>query len=143
MVGAGGRSHLQAAAPGSSSVIGGGSFGSSSAGAQLGGLNGGFGGGFGGALAPFPLSQQSVGCFGSAGNSAAHSRVSSFDMLSVGNPWGDLQRVGRCNLCCAEGVSHIVQWLLRYFAAGSTCIDQQQLLHRCFGEPIRHIGKGC
>lgn len=85
----GSRGHVQAAAPGSSGMN------ASGSGSHLGSV----GSPFGGTLLPHTLSRQSAGEFSSVGDSAHPSRVTSFDMLSVGNPWGDLQAPNRCSTC--------------------------------------------
>ena len=85
----GGRGHVQAAAPGSSGMN------ASGSGSHLGSV----GSPFGDTPLPHTLSRQSAGEFSSMGDSAHPSRVTSFDMLSVGNPWGDLQAPNRCNPC--------------------------------------------
>ena len=84
----GGRGHVQAA-PGSSGMT------ASGSGSHLGSV----GSPFGGAPLPHTLSRQSAGEFSSVGDSTHPSRVTSFDMLSVGNPWGDLQPPNRCSTC--------------------------------------------
>ena len=84
----GSRGHVQAAALGSSGMS------ASGSGSHLGSV----GSPFGGAALPHTRSRQSAGEFSSVGDTGVPSRVTSFDMLSVGNPWGDLQPPNGCAL---------------------------------------------